>query len=340
VPPGQTPAGAPDSPAADGAAHRSLAAQAGPRYLALVPNLPSVLVCGNVTLDRTSEGLVPGGPAYYAGQAWRALGARVRVFTAAAPNHPPTALAGLEVLISPTAHTTLFVNRHGADGARTQRVEAAAPALAPAALPASWRSPDVLHLVPVLNEVDPAAFRAATRPRLTGLCAQGLLRRVAADGTVLQPPWEPDPALLAAVDVVVLGEDDVRGQGDLVARLARAVPVVAFTLGSRGCEIIVRGHSVHVGVHPAHEVDPTGAGDVFAAGFLMGLARGAEPVEAARLGAAAASFVVEGLGGVMLPRVKGAWDRVQRVPVGAAATRSGEGPRPGSPATLVPSPAS
>jgi len=191
-----------------------------------------------------------------------------------------------------------------------------APPIDPAALPVDWRTPDVLHLVPVLNELDPAAFRAATRPRLTGLCAQGLLRRLAADGTVLQPPWEPDPALLAAVEVVVLGEDDVRGQGDLVARLARAVPIVAFTHGRQGCEVIVRGRTVRVGIHPAREVDPTGAGDVFAAGFLMGLARGAEPAEAARLGAAAASVVVEGLGGAELPRVSEAWERMKQVPVG------------------------
>jgi sugar/nucleoside kinase (ribokinase family) len=120
--------------------------------------------------------------------------------------------------------------------------------------------------------------------------------------------------------VAVLGEDDVRGQGDLVARLADVVPVVAFTQGRLGCEVIVRGRTRRVGVHPAVEIDPTGAGDVFAAGFLMGLARGAEPVEAARLGAAAASFVVEGLGGAELPRVEGAWTRAARVPVHADAS--------------------
>jgi 1D-myo-inositol 3-kinase len=276
---------------------------------------PTVLVCGNVTLDRVPGGFAPGGPAYYAGQAWRALGASTRVLTGAAADYPGDALLGIEAEVVPALATTVFDNRYGPDGARTQRVEAQAAPLDPERLRAGWRAPDVLHLVPVLSEVAPAAFRSATRPRLTGLCAQGLLRVVGPDGAVAQPPWQPDAALLSAVDVVVLSEDDVRGQGDLLARLSAAVPVVAFTRGPRGCDVIVRGRTTHVGVFPVREVDPTGAGDVFAAGLLFAMAQGADPVEAARLGAGAASFVVEAPGGEALPRVEGAFERAARVAV-------------------------
>jgi sugar/nucleoside kinase (ribokinase family) len=279
---------------------------------------PTALVCGNVTLDRASDGFTPGGPAYYASRAWQALGSATRVLTAAGPDFPAAALAEIEALRLPSPATTRFHNQYGTDGARVQRVEATAGPLDPARLPAAWRSPDVLHLAPVLDELDPAAFRAVVTPRLTGLCAQGLLRRVLPDGAVVQPRWEPDPALLAAADVVIVGEDDVRGQGDLLARLARAVPVVAFTRGARGCEILERGRVHEVGVFTTREADPTGAGDVFAAGFLFALAQGASAVEAARLGAAAASFVVEAAGGEALPRVAGAFDRAGSVPVGPA----------------------
>lgn len=274
---------------------------------------PSVVVCGNVTLDRIPGGFAPGGPAYYAGQAWRALGAEARVLTSAADGYPAEALCGIDASVVPSASTTVFHNRYAADGTRTQRVEAQAAPLTARHLPAAWSRPDVLHLVPVLSEVDPAAFRAALRPRLTGLCAQGLVRVVGEDGTVTQPAWDPSPAMLAAVDAVVLSEDDLRGQGDLLERLVRAVPVVAFTHGAHGCDIIVRGRTTRVGVFPVTEVDPTGAGDVFAAGFLFSLAQGAEPAEAARLGAAAASFVVEAPGGTALPRVRDAFARAERV---------------------------
>lgn len=277
--------------------------------------VPNVVLCGNVTLDRTPEGLVPGGPAYYAGQAWRALGAQVRVLTAANGDFPAEALRGIESAMVGSSSTTVFHNRYAADGARTQRVEAQAGALSPRNLPPAWGRPDVLHVVPVLSEVDPASFRAALRPRLTGLCAQGLVRVVGADGTVTQPPWDPPPSLLSAVDAVVLSEDDVRGQGDLLDRLVRAVPVVAFTRGARGCDIIERGRTTRVGVFPVQEVDPTGAGDVFAAGFLFAMAQGAAPAEAARLGAAAASVVVEGPGGATLGRVGEAFTRRETVSI-------------------------
>ncbi len=276
-------------------------------------NAPAVVVCGNVTLDRTPDGMTPGGPAYYAGQAWRALGAQTKVLTAAAADFPAEALQGIEAEVVRSTSTTVFQNRYGQDGVRTQRVEAQAGPLSPQNLPSRWRQPDVLHVVPVLSEVDLASIRAALNPRLTGLCAQGLVRVVEADGTVTQPPWDPPPSLLAAADAVILSEDDVRGQGDLLDRLARAVPVVAFTHGARGCDIIVRGRTTRVGVYPVEEVDPTGAGDVFAAGFLFAMAQGAEPAEAARLGAAAASFVVEGLGGTALPRVQDAFARAEQV---------------------------
>jgi sugar/nucleoside kinase (ribokinase family) len=43
-------------------------------------------------------------------------------------------------------------------------------------------------------------------------------------------------------------------------------------------------------------VDTTGAGDLFASGFLYGLAHGAGPVTAARLGSLCAAEVISHLG--------------------------------------------
>lgn len=276
---------------------------------------PAVLACGHVTLDRTGEARMPGGSAWYAGLAWRALGARVRVLTAAGPDFPAAALAGLEARVLAAPRTTAFENRYAPDGGRSQRVEAAAPPLDPAALPAAWRAADVLHLAPVLGEVDVRAFTAAVRARVVGLGVQGLVRAVLPGGEVAQPRWDPEPAALAGVDVAFAGEDDLRGQGDLVRRLAAAVRIVVLTRGVRGCEVISGGRTRRVGVSPAHEVDPTGAGDAFAAGFLFALARGDDPAEAARLGAAAGAIAVEARGGGALARIGEAHARARAVPV-------------------------
>jgi 1D-myo-inositol 3-kinase len=278
---------------------------------------PAVLVCGHVTLDRYADAFLPGGSAYYAGQAYRALGARCAIATAAGADFPPAALEGLDADVAPAPATTRFANEYASDGQRTQRLEAVAPPLDAARIPVAWRAPDLLHLAPVIGEVAMRAFRATVKARVVGLGIQGNVRARAADGTVVQPPWRFEPEDLAWVDAACVGEDDLRGQGDLLDRLVAAVPIVAFTHGERGCELVVRGRTTWIGVHPAREADPTGAGDVFAAGFLLGLARGADPVDAARLGSAAASIVVEGRAGEALPRVREAWVRALHVPVDA-----------------------
>jgi 1D-myo-inositol 3-kinase len=275
---------------------------------------PEVLVCGHVTLDRTAAGLVPGGSVYYASRAALGLGARVRALTSAAARYPSDALAGVEALVLPSQVTTLFENVHGRDGARVQRVEGAAPPLDLSRLPAAWRTPDVLHLAPVLAET-PAGPPPELRARIAGLGVQGLVRRAGPDGRVEQPRWDPPRASLAGLDVAFVGEDDLRGQGELVARLAAAVPVVVLTHGARGCEVLSGGRTWRVGVFPAREVDPTGAGDVFAAAFLVGRARGLDLAAAARLGAAAASIVIEGQGGAALGRMAEAEARAAAVPV-------------------------
>ena len=45
-----------------------------------------------------------------------------------------------------------------------------------------------------------------------------------------------------------------------------------------------------------HVVDQNGAGDLFASGFLYGLALGADPVEAAELGSLCAGEIIAHLG--------------------------------------------
>jgi len=276
-----------------------------------------VVVCGHVTLDKYGGAILPGGSAYYAAHAHRALGARVAVATVAGPEFPGEALAGLEARVAPAQRTTSFENRYGEDGRRSQLVSAVAPRLEPSFVAnAGWRGPDVLHLAPVLGEVQLHGWLAAMQARLVGIGVQGYVRAVMPDGRVSQPRWDFEPNDLAGVSAACLSEDDLAGQGDLIDRLAAAVPIVALTKGVRGCEVVIRGRIACLGVYRTREVEPTGAGDVFAAGFFIALARGADPVEAARLGAAAASVVVEARAGESLGRVGEAFERSRQIPDG------------------------
>jgi sugar/nucleoside kinase (ribokinase family) len=69
------------------------------------------------------------------------------------------------------------------------------------------------------------------------------------------------------------------------------------TRSAKGCVIIEADETVAVPAVPVERVvDSTGAGDLFAAGYLVGLARGYSSEHAARLGALAASEVISHLG--------------------------------------------
>ena len=79
--------------------------------------------------------------------------------------------------------------------------------------------------------------------------------------------------------------------------IARDCPVAVLTRSEKGC-IVVRGEEVHViPAYPVSKVvDVTGAGDLFAAGFLRGFTSGKTLPEAARLGSVAAAEVISHIG--------------------------------------------
>jgi sugar/nucleoside kinase (ribokinase family) len=88
----------------------------------------------------------------------------------------------------------------------------------------------------------------------------------------------------------------VDGAGAL-AELRRLCPVVAVTRGPRGSVVAAGDEVVEVAAVPVEEVvDTTGAGDLYAAGFLMGLARGVDLERCGRLGSLAAAEVISHVG--------------------------------------------
>ena len=70
-----------------------------------------------------------------------------------------------------------------------------------------------------------------------------------------------------------------------------------ITRSEQGSLIVDRGETRAVAAHPIDRlVDTTGAGDLFAAGFLFGHARGLDHGDSARLGALAAAEVIQHIG--------------------------------------------
>jgi len=82
-----------------------------------------------------------------------------------------------------------------------------------------------------------------------------------------------------------------------VSALHRDAALAVVTRSEQGCWIVSREGTRRVAAFPVERlVDATGAGDLFAAGFLFGLARDVDLATAARLGALAAAEVIQHLG--------------------------------------------
>ncbi len=73
--------------------------------------------------------------------------------------------------------------------------------------------------------------------------------------------------------------------------------LAVVTRSEKGCVVVSRDGVEAVAAEPVERVaDVTGAGDLFAAGFLVGLARGKDHRTAARLGGLAAAEVIQHIG--------------------------------------------
>jgi sugar/nucleoside kinase (ribokinase family) len=85
---------------------------------------------------------------------------------------------------------------------------------------------------------------------------------------------------------------------DAAVRALRAdIDIAVVTRSEKGCLVIGPDGNEAVPAFPVERVvDTTGAGDLFAAGFLSGLARGADDRTCGRLGALAAAEVIQHLG--------------------------------------------
>ena len=69
------------------------------------------------------------------------------------------------------------------------------------------------------------------------------------------------------------------------------------TRSAEGALVVTREETKSVPAYPIERlVDTTGAGDLFAAGFLAGLSRGMEHTDCARLGSLAAAEVIQHIG--------------------------------------------
>jgi len=264
-------------------------------------------VLGNLSLDVVEGGARrPGGGPFHAARALRALARPALVAARCAEDDRrrlvrPLAGLGVPVRWRASAETARFRLAYDDEGVRALEVEALGDAWTPddarwaveGLPPRAW-----LQVAPLAAHEFPAETLAelAGGGRRVLLDAQGLVRP-ARTGPV-ELAGEPDPELLRHVAALKLAEDEAHallGGADAGRLASLGVPEVVVTLGPRGALVWAAGTLTEVPARAAPgRVDPTGAGDAFAATYVASRAAGHAPVAAARRGCALVGALLAG----------------------------------------------
>lgn len=285
--------------------------------------LDSVVTATRELIPRTC-----GGNALYASVGVHVWDRSVGLVTRAGNDLPAACLAAIEACVDgagiqrlAAAHPLHVAFAYEPDGSRTRRI----PSEILATIPVEWRPyfyddthDDGIYLAatPTVDEIPADWLRDVGAVHLPALLVQshrqllgGLRAALPGRLVTVDSPWydrhEPtsraDADLLQMIDVVLPSEEDLARFDPGVSVIASArglvelgARAVVVKLGAHGSLVVDDdGDVTHVPAYPASAVDPTGAGDSFCGGFLVGLQETGYLVRAALYGTIAASFVVE-----------------------------------------------
>jgi sugar/nucleoside kinase (ribokinase family) len=264
-----------------------------------------VAVIGNLACDVVAGGPPRvGGAPFYAARALRALARPARIVTKLAEDDrssllPPLVALGVPVSWRAAASTTRFAFRYEGER-RLMTIEALGEPWTPddarGWVARALGSTEWVHVAPLAGGEFPAeTMMELARGRRLLLDGQGLVRPARTGPLELSADAQPD--LLRSVAVLKLSEEEALalvGSLDQAALSRLGVPEVVVTLASRGALVLAEGRLTPAPTRPIHELlDPTGAGDAFAAGYISARNAGQGPLAAARRANALAGALLE-----------------------------------------------
>jgi len=103
------------------------------------------------------------------------------------------------------------------------------------------------------------------------------------------------------VDIIFANEEEAfaftgKQPEEALTELSRKCDVSIVKIGKKGSWVQCNDFAIHEGAHDVQPIDTTGAGDLYASGFLYGVATGANIRASARIASLLASYVIQVLG--------------------------------------------
>lgn len=96
---------------------------------------------------------------------------------------------------------------------------------------------------------------------------------------------------------------------EAASTIGKLVEIIVVKMGAEGSLIHANGETTRIGVRPSKPIDTTGAGDLYAAGFLYGLIHGMSFEHCGQIGAILSGKVIEVNGAKMTEAI---WENLRR----------------------------
>ena len=259
-----------------------------------------LLCIGHCCHDIHENGTILGGTTSYASQVAKALGYNSVVFSSVGRDFrffDAFKRNGIPFYYTLGEETTKFENVYTSNG-RTQYLLSRAKDIKVEDIPKAYKKVPMVLIGPIADEVDFGCIEYFQQS-LVGVTIQGFLRRWNEEGRVY--PKVLEWSRLKGVDIAFLSDEDITGMEEALDSIKAYCRMVVVTHGGRGTTVYFEDKAYFKPSFPVHEVDATGAGDVFATAYLLSFNKTRDIYSSLVYAHCAASFIIEGIGISSLP---------------------------------------
>ena len=239
--------------------------------------IPSFLTIGHICKDLEKSSYSIGGTAFFASLTAKKMGLTPFVITKTDPAIvSKLSLLNIKCINIPTKTPTIFHNQDK-NGIRIQYLLQAATKIPSTILPETWKNVPIVLLSPIINEVGFNFFSSFAKNSLIGACLQGWIRKPIK--TVIHYKNLPMDKRILRATVLFASKEDFKNNEEKFWELQNKILIL--TNGPNGCTIKTENGFTKIPSVKVNHTNTVGAGDVFAASFLIHYFSSHNPIEAA-----------------------------------------------------------
>lgn len=167
---------------------------------------------------------------------------------------------------------------------------------------------DIVFICPVVHEINSKLVSTIAKAKKRAIIVttpQGWLRDWKKEGSpIFQTQWKNAKEILSKTDILIISDEDIKKDTSVLnvyRNFIKENGIVVVTQGFKGATAYRGKEIVFSKAYPAKVVDPTGAGDIFAASFAIAWKETSSLKQSLQFANLAASFVIEGIGTSNMP---------------------------------------